>query len=224
MTRMASARVAGATYLLYTAFGICNEILMHRATDAQGEAAKLARIASHVTDVRLAILLTMLEGLAALVLAATLYGVTREQDLELATLGLVCRVAEGVTVASAIPGHWALVWLARAGTGNGAPDVATMNALRAFVLMPGPPVPVGAVFFAVGSTAFSWLFLRGRMVPAALAWLGVLASGLLVVTLPLQLAGLSTAPLTGYVQWLPSLVFQLVLALWLLVRGVATTR
>jgi Domain of unknown function (DUF4386) len=38
----------------------------------------------------------------------------------------------------------------------------------------------------------------------------------------LQLAGFSTEPLTGYYQWLPALVFQVVLALWLLIKGVAT--
>src|SRR5829696_5966273 len=55
-----------------------------------------------------------------------------------------------------------------------------------------------AIFFAVGSTLFCWLLLRGRLIPAALAWLGVLASVLLVVVLPLQLAGVLHSPLTGY--------------------------
>src|SRR5207253_1220458 len=30
----------------------------------------------------------------------------------------------------------------------------------------------GAIFFAVGTLIFSYLFLRGRMVPASIAWLG----------------------------------------------------
>jgi hypothetical protein len=69
---------------------------------------------------------------------------------------------------------------------------------------------------------FSYLLLRGRMIRGSIAWLGVFASGLLVVVLPLQLAGFSTGPLAGYYQWLPALVFQVVLALWLLIKGVAT--
>jgi hypothetical protein len=99
--------------------------------------------------------------------------------------------------------------------------VAIINALRTFLLMPGPSVPVGAIFFALGSMLFSYLLLRGRMVPLPIAWLGVLASGLLVVTLPLQLAGFSTGPLSGYYQWTPALLFQIALALWFLIRGVA---
>ena len=83
-----------------------------------------------------------------------------------------------------------------------------------------------AIFFAVSSTLFSWLLLRGRMIPGALAWLGVLASILLVVILPLQRAGLFGGPMTWsasvtWLVWLPALVFEVALALWLLIKGVA---
>ncbi len=54
-----------------------------------------------------------------------------------------------------------------------------------------------AIYFSVGSLLFSWLLLRGRMIPVVLAWLGVLASALLVVILPLQLAGLFGGPCHG---------------------------
>ena len=221
MTRTTNARVAGFTYLFYTAIAICADLLMHHATSADGDAAKLARIGEYATAVRMAILLRLLECFSALVLAMTLYGITRDQDHGLAALALVCRVAEGVLGSFGIPGYLGLLWLAKAGGGTGAPDIPTTNALRAFLLMPGPSVPLSAIFFAVGSTIFSWLLLRGRMVPVSIAWLGLFASGLLAVVLPLQLAGFSTGPLTGYYQWLPALVFQVVLALWLLIKGVA---
>lgn len=83
-----------------------------------------------------------------------------------------------------------------------------------------------AIFFAVGSTLFCWLLLRGRMIPIALAWLGVVASVLLVIILPLQLAGLFGGTLSWsasvtWLVWLPMLVFEVTLALWLLIKGVA---
>jgi hypothetical protein len=89
-------------------------------------------------------------------------------------------------------------------------------------------VPVGepAIFFAVGSTIFSWLLLRGQMIPVPLAWLGVIASALLVVILPLQVAGVFGGPMAWsdsitWIVWLPALVFEIALALWLLIKGVA---
>lgn len=82
------------------------------------------------------------------------------------------------------------------------------------------------IFFAVGSLLFCLLLLHGRVIPAGLAWLGVIASVLLVVILPLQLAGLfggamSWSASVTWLVWLPMLVFEVVLALWLIVRGVA---
>ncbi len=92
--------------------------------------------------------------------------------------------------------------------------------LGALLLRPGGGT--GAIYFAVGSTLFSWLLLRGRMVPVALARLGVFASVLLVVILPLQLAGLLGAVnwfgVVTWLIWLPALVFEVWLALWLLVK------
>jgi hypothetical protein len=171
--------------------------------------------------VRIDVLIKVLEVFSALVLAVTLYGITRDEDHELAMLALVCRVAEGVFLALSIPSYLGLVWLAKAGVGPGALDSSTTNALRTFMLMPAPSVPLSTIFFAVGSTIFSYLFLRGRIVPVAIAWMGVFASGLLAVALPLQLAGVPTGPLHGYYQWLPALVSQTALALWLLIKGVA---
>jgi len=83
----------------------------------------------------------------------------------------------------------------------------------------------GEIYFAVGSTLFCWLLLRGRMIPVTLAWLGVLASVLLVVLLLLQRAGLFSAGTNWsssvtWLVWLPLLVFELSFAVWLIVKGV----
>ena len=103
----------------------------------------------------------------------------------------------------------------------GAPDAATANTLGAFMLMPAQSTMIGAPFFAVGSLVFSYLLLRGRLVPIPLAWLGVFASALVVVAFPLQLAGFLQGSLTSY-MWMPMLGFEVPLGLWLLIKGVAT--
>jgi Domain of unknown function (DUF4386) len=218
MTRTTNARLAGFTSLFYMAVGTSNEVLMGRAKGAEGVAAKLARIGEHATEVRVATVLAVLECLSAVVVGVALYGVTRDEDHELALLALVCRAAEGIINSINIPGNLELLWLAQPQGGAGALDAATRHALGTFLLIPGGPI--AAIFFAVGSTLFSYLLLRGRMVPAWLAGWGVLASVLLVVGLPLQVAGFFTGQLTGY-QWVPAIGFTLVLGLWLVIKGVA---
>lgn len=172
MTRSTNARIAGVTFLVYIAAGLTG-MALGGAAGADGSAVKLAQIA-----------LGLLCNLSALVLAVTLYAITREVDRDVAMLAMTCRVAEGVIGA-----------------------------------MPGSMV-VPATFFAVGSTLFSYLLLRGRMIPVRLAWLGVVGSVLLVVGLPLQQAGVLGGLVTR-LMYLPMLVFELVLGPWLMIKGVA---
>jgi hypothetical protein len=221
MARTTTSRIAGVTLLFYIAVGISHMILMSRATSAEGTAAKLARIAEHASDVRVGILLGLLECFSALVLGVALYSITRDEGPEIAMLALVCRVCEGVLGAIGIPQTLGLLWLATAGAGPGAPEHGTANALGAYLLMPGPAAPIGAIFWSTGSTLFSYLLLRGRMVPATIAWLGVLSSAFLVAGLPLQLVGFLKGPPTTY-MWLPAFIFELALGPWLIIKGVAS--
>ena len=185
-----------------------------------GIAEKLASIAQHAPQVRIALLLNLLTSFTALTLGVALYGITREEDHDLALLAFACRVCEGLIGALGIETTWRRLWLATAGSRAGAPDAATTNALGAVLLM--PDAPLSAIFFVVASTIFCYLLLRGRIVPAPLAWLGLFASILLLVALPLQLAGLLTGIFTSYmVMWLPMLVFEITIALWLLIKGAA---
>lgn len=219
MTRNTSARIAGFTFLFYIAVGVLSMVLFGRAAGGNGIAEKLASIAHHVTDVRFVFVLGLLQAFSAIVLAVTLYAITREQDQDLAMAGLVCRVGEGL-IGVSIPTSLGLLWLATA-SGANAPDTGSARALGAFLLQFGEwQTLLSATFFAAGSTFFSWLLLRGRMIPITLAWLGVVASLLLVVGLPLQGAGFLRGPATSF-MWIPMALFEVPLALWLLVKGVA---
>jgi hypothetical protein len=150
----------------------------------------------------------------------TFWALTREQDLDLAMLGLTCRVGEGVLGAVYASMTLGLLSIATA-AGPDAADPAAESLLGSFVLdaRSWSPVVCG-IFFAVGSTLFCWLLLKGRTIPVPLAWLGVLASVLLVAALPLQLAGILGSPATQLI-WVPMAAFEIPLALWLLVKGVA---
>jgi len=220
MTRTTNARIAGFTLLFYIGVAFPSMVLFDRASRGEGIAAQLESIAQHASEVRLVVVLSLLGSFSALVLAVTLYRITREQDPDLAMLALTCRVAEGVISGVSLSETLGLLWLATA-TGVNAPDPAAALAVGGYLLKPpAESVAVTATFFAVGSLLFSYLFLRGRMIPVALAWLGVLASVLLVVGLPLQIAGVLRGSVTQLI-YLPMLAFEGALALWLIIKGVA---
>ena len=211
MTLKTNARVAGVAYLLYIAVAFPSMVLMGRATAGEGIAAKVATLAQHAGDVRLAMVLSLIGCFCALVLGVTLYAITRTQDRDLAMIAMLCRVAEGVTGAASLPPMLSFLKAVTAG-GTGAND-----ALGSFVL--DDSIFVGATFFAVGSTIFSWLLLKGRMVPIWLAWLGVIASALVAVALPLESLQLLASKVVQ-VLWIPVAIFEIVLAVWLIAKGV----
>lgn len=83
-----------------------------------------------------------------------------------------------------------------------------------------------ALFFAVASTIFAWLFLRGRMIPSWLARFGVVVSILLVLLLFIQRAGVYASTFSmkspiSWIVWFPMLIFEVTLAFWLMIKGTA---
>jgi hypothetical protein len=175
MTRTTAARVAGFTFLFYIVIGISS-----MAGAFRGPAAELA---------------TYAQNASAVILALTLFVVTRVEQPVLAALGMIFRLAEG----------------------------ALGPSLDLIGITVSQPTLVDATLFAIGSMFFCWLLLRGRMLPRPLAWLGVIASVIVVVGLPLQLGGLLGRPLT-MVMWIPMLAFEVPGGLWLLVKGVPPSR
>ena len=218
MTRRTNARIAGFTFLFYIAVGVASMVLSGKAIRGEGIAAKLASIAQHATYVRVDVLLVLLCGFSAIALGVTLYALTRDEDPDLAMLGLTCRVGEGLIGGISVQTSVGLLWLATA-AGADAPNPEASQALGAYLLK-GQGWGTSATFFGVGSTFFSYLLLRGRMIPIPLAWLGVVASVLVVVGAPLQLAGLLHGPATQ-LMWIPMAAFEIPLALWLLIKGAA---
>ena len=116
MTRTTTARIAGFTFLFYTAIGMCVELLAHRVNAVSGDAAKFSGIGEYATDVRIVILLTLLESISALVLAVALYWITRDEDPELAMLAMGLKAC---SFRKASRATWPCCGLRRRGSGQG---------------------------------------------------------------------------------------------------------
>jgi hypothetical protein len=217
-------RIAGSMFLFYIAISIISMAISNQVTSgADGVAANLSSIAQHLPLVRLTALLSLFTFFVAAVLAVALYVLTRNQNSYIALLALCCRIAEGIVIAFSAVWTLGLMSVATASTIATASDSAAAQALGGFLLQQdGSSSIISATCFAVGSTIYSYLFLRARSIPVLLAWFGLFASMLLVVALPLQLLGFLSEAVNIFI-WLPVLVFEVMLALWLLFKGVTVT-
>jgi hypothetical protein len=222
MTRNTNARIAGIAYLLYIGVAFPSMLIFGKATAGTDIAAQLANVSRHARDFRVMLLLDLCSVFCALTLAVTLYGITREEDNELAMFGLVCRAGEGILGAILIATN-GLLWLATA-TGPSAPDPATANTIGTLLLKVGSwQTASAAALFAVGSTVFCYLLLRGRMIPTLLAWIGVIGSAIVAVGVPLERISVLTGP-PAQLMWIPIAVFEITVAVWFIIKGVAPAR
>jgi len=217
-----NGRIAGLTFLLYYATALGDMFLFAHASSGKGTAEKLASIAHNAAQVELTIVLSLLTVVYALILAVTLYALTRNVDSEIALMAFTCRVVEGVTNAVPAAARLGLLSIATASATASSADAVSLHTQATLVLkISGWSTTVGATIFAVGSTLFAYLFLKGRSIPVLIAWLGVIGS---LLVIPIFLLS-SMWPVSSTVVWLtsiPLIIFELALAFWLLIKGVST--
>ena len=81
---------------------------------------------------------------------------------------------------------------------------------------------VAALFFGLGSTIFCCLWFQSRYIPRLLAAFGILAS-LVPTFIPLStivFASLADLPLRRARTGIPIAIFEVVVGLWLLIKGI----
>ena len=216
MTRAVVARVAGATFLLYIAVKVAGSILFEGSIGSGVAASRLAAVAAHASDLRIATVLALANCVCALVMGASLYFYTRSSHAELSTFILICRTGEAVLFGVYALGIIAVGFMATSSTQasrdtDAAFVVAIIRSTRHATL-------VAAFFFAVGSATFAWVLMRARLAPRYLAALGLFGSLVPVVGMPLQIIG----ALRGFptqVLWILMFSFEIALGVWLLASG-----
>ena len=214
MTVRANARLAGFMFLFYIATGVTEIVLFNPISKVSGTAAKFAAMAQHPTLMRFGSVFALISMADALILGVALYALTRDYDRDLAILALMFRVAEGVVDLPA-------AFVGRARLAVATSDANTVNTLGPVLIkLQGFGALLGATAFAIGSTLFCYLFLRARLIPVSLSWIGLIGSAVLVIGLPLQLAGILTSPVTS-LMWIPIAIFEVTVAFWLLIKGIS---
>jgi len=215
--RQRAAWIAECAFLVYIVAGLAETMLFESTVGSGPAQTKLANAHANASTLRLTVVFSLVTILSALTLAVSLFAATCNYGPIVALAGLVGRTAEGVIGSAYALTTAGLVAAAR--PSEAGQLIAGSEAIAVLMLaIRHDSALLSATCFAVGSAAFAYLLIRGRAVPATLAWFGLAASVLLVITLPVQMAT-GARGLFAIVPWVPMLVFEVVLAVWLIVRG-----
>jgi hypothetical protein len=220
-----AARVAGVSGLLAVVIVVFGNYALLGPLIVPGNAVETARnIVAHQTQLRLALTCFLTYSVSVVVLLAALYVILRPVDRLLALVGAFFRLV------------FALLWL-----------LTTLNLLGALRLLGNAPYLqafeadhlqvlarlqiaasfddyyVGLPFFALAATVCSYLWFKSRYIPRSLAVFGVIASAWCVICAFVFLI-FPSFDKTVNAYWFdsPMAVFELILSVWLLSRGIRT--
>jgi hypothetical protein len=222
-----AARIAGVTGLLAVIIVVFGNYALLSPLIVPRDAAETARnIIAHQTQARIAVICFLLYSANVVILLAALYVILRPVDHILALIGALFRLV------------FAVLWL-----------LATLNLLGALRLLGTAPYVqifqpdhlqalarlqiaadfddyyVGLPFFALAATVCAYLWLRSGYIPKPLAVFGIIASAWCVICAFIFLVFPNfNKVINDYVFDTPMALFELVLSLWLLFKGLRPAR
>ncbi len=217
-----AAKVAGLACILSYVVVVFSQFAIHQRITVPGDAAQsLRNIAASEHLYRFGLALDLAYCIGAVVLVAALYVILRPVSRHLALLAALWRLMDVVTWMLATLSMLNVVQLA---TGADVQRLLQAEPIQGFFRLSreavGDQYYVGLAFWALASTACSWLWLRSRYVPGALAWFGLVSSIWCVFCTFAYLIAPGFAD-TVNLWWFdsPMALFELALSVWLLVKG-----
>src|ERR1700680_1284190 len=211
-TNRKTAVLVGVLFLVATATFFISSALI---TPILGSPGYLAAVGKNSTLIIAAALIALIDGLAVVGIAAALYPILKVRHPALAVGYTGMRTAELAVIAAYVLSPLLLVSLSRSETAGGsAATAALLIGLRYWTLM------IVYLFNGVAGLLLSSMFLRSRLVPRSLSVLGLVGYSVLFVAAVLDALGLiNTAAGAGMVALVPGGIFELILPIWLFVRG-----
>jgi len=217
-----AARVVGLTYLLALAPAIFAEFYVSGRLVVHGDAAETARnIVAHERLFRLGVASNLLVFAIDVVLITALYATLERVNRHLALLATFFRLIETAILVVAALNDFDVLRVLGGAHYVQAFEASQLQALaRLSIGAHGNAYNVGLVFFGFGSPVFGYLWLTSGYVPRALAIWGIVASLLVgACALTFVVFPEATRVVTVAFYGAPIFLFELVMGLWLVFRG-----
>jgi hypothetical protein len=227
--------VAGAAYLITDATSIYG-IFVRSSLIVSTDAARTAsNIAAHAQQFRVSIVFDVLTGVGVVILNLAFYELLAPIHRSLARLAAFWRLAEvSVGGAIAVSSFMVLSLLTGAEYVQAFQPRELQALVRLFVGAQESGYLITLLFAGLGSTTYMYLLVRSRYIPKALALLGLAGSVLIALFALTRMlfpafaasafAAVRSLPVGALavlaVIVVPILGFEIILGLWLLVKGV----
>ena len=218
-TNKKTARIVGILYIIGTAAGVMSVVLTQSLLNAPD---LLGNVSTNQNQLIIGSLLVLIMGLALALVAVTLYKILKKQNETLALGYLVFRGALETVIYIAIVITWLfLVIVSREYLKAGTPDASQFQTLGT-VLLNGNNVigTILGIVFSLGALMLYYVFWRSKLIPRWISGWGFFAIILhLSTNFFIMFDITSSASTVTTVMNLPIGLQEMVMAVWLIVKG-----
>ena len=216
-----AARIAGVAFLIIVIGWTLNWILVDSKIVVAGDAGKtIANVRAEELLFRLGLANELIFAVCGIVLGFALCTLLEQVNRNLALLALNLKLAEATLAASLVLAAFLSLQML---DGSASP---LEESLGRFLTVRSTGSAITMAFLGLDSILFFSLLFKSRYVPRALAGLGVFAYALIFIqsflSLLVSVRGQTAVTTMSLALFAPSILFELLAGLWLLIKGVKT--
>ena len=212
-----NAIIAGALFIT----AIVVPLLSFLFTGSLNAPDYLVNIAANANQVTIGALFELIYALACASIAIWLYPVLKKHNKSLALGSVGFRLIEGILYIVAVIGLLLLLTLSQEYIKAGAPDASYFQSLGTLLLAVRDWVgTLGSIAFILGALMYYYLFYKSRLIPRWLSFFGLIGVPFWIAAALLLMFGLTEHFSTTVILLdLPIAINEMVLAVWLIVKG-----
>ena len=219
MNSIKTARIVGALFLIAMVASLAGGIWLESIIAAPDT---LDKVSAQETQVALAALLELINGISVIGIAVMMFPILKKQDEGLALGYVALRILEAALIVAALCIPLALIPLSKdlmAADAAGAASLQTAGAsfLAARAVLTDQ---VLGIIFGLTALPFYYLLYRSRLVPVFISVWGLIAAVSILAWNLLEMVGLHIS--VGMIFALPIILNEIFLGLWLIVKGFDT--
>jgi hypothetical protein len=212
-TNRRTATIVGVLYIIGTVAGVLSVPLLGGIQDAPDY---LTMVAANPSRVAVGALLILVMGLALAMVPAMMFPILKRWNEALAIGYVIFRGALETLISIAAAMCWLLlVVVARQSADSGAAVASQFGSLEILLLKAQDPISaVLEIVFSLGALMFYYLLYQARLIPRWISIWGIVAAILYLAAGLIAVFGT-----TLDILFMPMLVQEMVMAVWLIVKG-----
>ena len=209
-------RVLGLLFFIVAITSLSSMVLFDSIVGTGSISESMINISNNQMQMRISILVDVICSIAIVFLGVWLFVTLKKQNKNIALVALGLYIVESALLAVSKISHYSLFNISQEFVKAGAPEPSYFQTLATLFLSDAKfAYSIHLLVFGLGALLFYYLFLKSKSIPLVFPTWGLIAVSLVLIgTLLVVLFDL-----TIIVMFLPNMLFELAIGVWLMVKG-----